>query len=61
MSSPSVFVSFFVSSCKEANTLCFVLQVSVKKPSYCLLLTSFRISNPMFVDVILNVFLDLIL
>ena len=32
------------------------------RKTYCLLLTSFRISNRMFVDVILlNVFLDLIL
>ena len=49
------------SLCKEANTLCSVLQVSKKKPTYCQLLTSFRISNRMFVDAILwNVFLDLI-
>ena len=58
---PSV-LRFFVSSYKEANTLCFVLQVSLKKPNYCQLLTSFRISNRIFVDIILlNVFLDLIL
>ena len=31
-----IFIVFcFVSSCKEANTLCFVLQVSIKKPIYC--------------------------
>ena len=35
--------SLLRTSCKEANTFCFVLQVSIKKPTYCLLLTSFRI------------------
>ena len=31
-----IFIVFcFVSSCKGANTLCFVLQVSIKKPTYC--------------------------
>ena len=31
-----IFIVFcFVSSCKEANTLCFVFQVSIKKPIYC--------------------------
>ena len=52
----------FLSLSKEANTLSFVLYVSTKKPTYCQLLASFRISDRMFVDVILlNVFLDLIL
>ena len=43
------------------SVLCFVLQVCVKKRTY-LLLTSFRISNRNFVDVLLlNAFFDLIL
>ena len=41
----------FVSSCKEAKILYFVLWVSIKKPTYCQLLTSFRRSNIMFVNV----------
>ena len=44
------------------SVLCFVLLISIEKPAYCQLLTSFRLSNRMFVDVILsNVFLDFIL
>ena len=48
---PVCSVFWFVSSCKEANALCFVLQVSIRKPTYYHLLTSFRRSNRMFVDV----------
>ena len=54
------------------SVLCFVFKVRVKKPTHCFviqckeancqLLTSFRINDRMFVDVILlNVFLDLTL
>ena len=35
-------------------TQCFVLKVSIKKPTYCQLLTSFRRSNRMFVDVFIE-------
>ena len=54
---PVCSVFCFVSSCKEANTLCFALQVSVKKPTYHHLMTSFRRSSQMFVDV----FIELVL
>ena len=58
---PRLYCVLFCNLCKEANTFCFVLYVSAKKPTYYQLLTSFRISKRMFVDVVLlNVFLDLI-
>ena len=53
-------VFYFVSSCKEANALYFVLQVNIKKSTFCQLLTSLSITTRRFVDVILlKVFLDL--
>ena len=52
MERPVCIVFCFVSTCKKANTPCFVLYASIKKPTYCQLLTSFRSSNWMFVDVI---------
>ena len=36
------------------SVVCFVLQVSVKKPTYHQLMTSFRRSNQMFVDVFIE-------
>ena len=51
---PMCSVLCFVNSCKEANTLCFVLQVSIKKPTYCQLLTSFRSSNRMLADIFIE-------
>ena len=51
---PICIVFCFVSSCKETNTLCFVLKVRIKKPTYCQLLTSFHRSNRMFVDVFIE-------
>ena len=43
----------FAGSCKEANIVfCFVS--CIKKPTYCQLLTSFRRSNRMFVDVFIE-------
>ena len=49
---PSV-VFCFAGSCKEANIVfCFVS--CIKKPTYCQLLTSFRRSNRMFVDVFIE-------
>ena len=44
----------FISPCKEASTLCFVLQVNIKNPTYSQLLTSFRRSNQMFADVFIE-------
>ena len=59
---PVCIVFCFACSCKETSTLCFVLWVSIKKPTYCQLLTSILIIYRMFIDVILlNVILDLIL
>ena len=40
----------------DPSVACFVLQVSIKKPTYCQLLTSFRRSNRMFVDVFIECF-----
>ena len=48
----------FVSSCRDANTFCFVLYVSIKNPTYCPLMTSFCKSNRMFDVILWNVFLD---
>ena len=50
---PSV-VCFVLQVHAKNPTQCFTLKVSIKKPIYCQLLTSFRISNRMFVDVFIE-------
>ena len=40
--------------CLKKPIKCFILKVSIKMPTYCRLLTSFRRSNRMFVDVFIE-------
>ena len=52
-SDPSVMYFAFQVRTKKP-TQCFVLWVSIEKPTYCQILTSFRRSNWMFVDVFIE-------
>ena len=52
-SDPSVVYFAFQVHAKKP-TQCFVLWVSIEKPTYCQILTSFRRSNWMFVDVFIE-------